>query len=91
MIKVIDFWAAWCGPCKALAPTIDKLTARYSDNENVVIEKVNVDENPDLAREFNVRGIPTLVFLKDGVPVQNLSGVRSETEIAGIIDEMIIQ
>ncbi|MFI3323047.1 MAG: thioredoxin [Rikenellaceae bacterium] len=61
---VIDFWAEWCGPCRMVAPIIDELSKEYEGQ--VVIGKCDVDENDDVAAEFKVRNIPTIVFIKDG-------------------------
>lgn len=61
---VVDFWATWCGPCKAMAPTVDKLAEEYEGK--VVIGKYNIDENSDLANDCHIRSIPTLLFFKDG-------------------------
>lgn len=60
---VVDFWAAWCGPCRAVAPILDKLE---KDNSNIALVKVNVDENPSLATVLGIQSIPTLMFFKDG-------------------------
>jgi len=61
---VVDFWAQWCGPCKMLSPLLDQVA---EERPEVKVVKVNVDENPELAGRFNVRSIPTLIFVKDGV------------------------
>ena len=66
---MVDFWADWCGPCKMLSPVIESLADQYEGK--VLVGKVNVDEEPDLARRFGVMSIPTVVFLKNG---QNLTG-----------------
>ena len=63
-LAMVDFWADWCGPCKMLAPTIDALDKQMGDR--VLVAKVNVDQEPDLARRFGVMSIPTVVFLKNG-------------------------
>ena len=61
---VVDFWAAWCGPCKMVAPEMEKLAAKYDGSVNVV--KVDVDANPDLSRKFNIMSIPTIAFFRPG-------------------------
>lgn len=82
MLKVIDIWAPWCGPCKMMMPTIEKLAAEFNvPDSNVTIEKLNADENPDLVKKYEVRGIPTLLFEKDGKIVARFVGVKQEKEI----------
>lgn len=77
-LKVMKFWADWCGPCKAFAPTVDKLRDEMSDIE---FEYVNVDEQPDLASEMNVGTIPTLVVLRDGEVADTIVGRLPENDI----------
>jgi thioredoxin 1 len=69
---IIDFWAEWCGPCHALKPMFEDLS---KDHKKIRFAKVNVDENPEIALEFSVRGIPTVVFLKKGEEVDRVIGV----------------
>ena len=88
-VEVIDFYADWCGPCKAMSPAIESLMESYSENEGVEIKKMNVDTNPEMAKEFNIRGIPTLVFIKDGVEAYRVSGVQSKAKIVEKIDEIL--
>jgi thioredoxin 1 len=71
-LTLVDFWAEWCGPCKALGPTIDSLADQFEGK--VKVYKLNVDENPDAAQRFKVRGIPTVVLLKGGQVVEQLVG-----------------
>jgi len=84
---VADFFATWCPPCKALAPILDRLAAQYTGKIHFV--KVNTDEAPDLAAEFGIRGIPTLLFFKNGKVVQTLVGLRSETELKTAFDSLL--
>jgi thioredoxin 1 len=78
----IDFWAPWCGPCKALGPILEELNAEMSDK--VAIYKVNVDENTDLAQEHGVQSIPTILVYKDGSLSQTLVGLKTKEELAEI-------
>jgi thioredoxin 1 len=84
-ITVIDFWAEWCGPCRVLGPIVDEVA---KNNRDILIGKVNVDENSDLSQEYGVRGIPTLVFLKNGAVSQKLVGVVSQAKIQEVIDSL---
>ncbi len=71
---LVDFWAPWCGPCKMVGPVVESLAADYDGK--LVVGKVNVDENKDLAVKFGIRGIPTLVIFKDGSEVQRVVGAQ---------------
>lgn len=73
---VVDFWAPWCGPCRAIAATLDKLAGEYEGK--LTIAKVNTDEDPRWAGQFGVQGIPTLIIFKDGKEVKRLVGSRTE-------------
>ena len=76
---LLDFYADWCGPCKTLLPTVEKLAIQHESD--FVIAKVNVDLNPQLAQKFNVRSIPSLFFIKDGAVVENLVGMQTEATL----------
>jgi len=73
---LLDFYADWCGPCQTLLPTVEKLSKEYK--ETVEIRKVNVDENKELAAQFQIRSIPALFFIKDGVIVDKVNGLAPE-------------
>ncbi|MGD0227504.1 MAG: thioredoxin [Terriglobia bacterium] len=80
----LDFWADWCGPCKMLAPTFDRLAEKYG--EQITFAKINVDELPDVANKFGVRSIPTLILLQGGNVVEKVVGLRSEQELAQVLN-----
>ena len=84
---VVDFWAEWCGPCRALAPTLDQLAE--ANNGKIIVVKVNVDEEPDLAMNFNVQSIPTLLFVKNGELQDQLVGNSPLAKLQEIIDKMM--
>lgn len=79
----LDFWANWCGPCKMLGPTFERLADRYGDK--VTFAKVNVDELPEIANKFSIRSIPTLILIQGGSVVETLVGLRSEQELAQLL------
>lgn len=80
---LVDFWAEWCGPCKMIAPVLDEISSENSDKIKIV--KLNVDENPDLARRFEVMSIPTLIVFKDGEIAKRLVGAKNK---AGLLDDL---
>jgi len=83
---LVDFWAEWCGPCKALAPVLDGLATEFKEKIKVV--KVNVDESPNAPQQYKVRGIPTLVFFRDGQLVDQLVGNQPRDAIRGVIEKV---
>jgi thioredoxin 1 len=83
---LLDFYADWCGPCQTLLPTIHKLTEELKDD--VLIKKVNVDEYQDLAASFAIRNIPTLLFFKNGKPVDKHTGLISERNLRDKIERL---
>ena len=81
---VVDFWAEWCGPCKMIAPSLEEISNEMG--EKVTIAKVNIDENPELANQYGVRSIPTLVMFKDGQPASVQVGAKSKGDLAKWIE-----
>ena len=79
---LVDFWATWCGPCRALGPILDEVSDEVS---SVKIVKVNVDEESDLAGEFRIMSIPTMILFKDGKPVEKSVGLLQKNEILDLI------
>ncbi len=83
-LTIVDFWAEWCAPCRMLAPIVEQLAEE--NKGSVIVGKLNVDENPKTATKYGIRGIPTLLFFKDGKVQEQVVGVRSKGEIQGVID-----
>jgi len=84
-VVLVDFWAEWCAPCKRIAPTVDELARDYKGR--AVVAKVNVDENPGMVGRFDIRGIPMLIVLKNGQPVETLVGVQSKDQLTKLLDK----
>ncbi len=82
---MVDFWADWCEPCKNLMPILEKLANQYASQ--MVLAKVNCDEQPQIAAQFGVRSLPTVILVKDGQPVDGFAGVQTESEIVALLQK----
>ena len=84
---LVDFWAEWCGPCKMIAPILDEIASEHAGK--LSIAKLNVDENPDVARRYDVMSIPTLIVFKDGAPQKRLVGAKGKGQLMAELGEFL--
>ena len=84
---VVDFWATWCGPCRALAPVVEEVASEYEGKAEIV--KCNVDDCEEIAAQYSIRSIPSLIFFKDGKAVDRLVGAVPKSEITAKIDALL--
>lgn len=88
-LVMIDFWAVWCGPCQMVAPVVEELSQEYAGR--VKVGKVNTDDNPGIASRFQIMGIPTLLFFKDGKPVDKIVGAAPKQQYKTKIETLLAQ
>ena len=86
-LVMVDFWAAWCGPCQMIAPIIEELAGEYEGKVKVC--KVNTDENPGIASRYQIMGIPALIFFKEGLPIDKIVGAASKKQFQEKIDSLL--
>lgn len=84
---IIDFWAEWCAPCRAIAPIVKELASSYSGKVKVV--KMNIDENPNTPGAYGVRAIPTVLAFKNGVVVEQITGARPRAAFEGMVEKLL--
>jgi thioredoxin 1 len=83
---MLDFWAPWCGPCQMLGPVVEAVAEEFSDK--IDVGKLNVDENKELAQTYGVRGIPTLLFFKEGKEIKRIVGAQNKTLLTQTVSEL---
>jgi thioredoxin 1 len=86
-LVMVDFWAAWCGPCRIIAPTIEELAKEYAGK--IKVAKLNTDENPDIASKYKIMGIPTLIFFKKGEKLDQVVGAVPKSQLKAKIDALL--
>ena len=84
---MVDFWAAWCGPCRAIAPVVEELAADFAGKVKVV--KMNVDENPKTPGQYGIRAIPTLIIFKDGEVADQITGAVSKSHLETALNKLV--
>lgn len=85
---LVDFWAPWCGPCRAIAPVLEELAGEYAGRAKIV--KINVDDHQNTAAKYGVRGIPNLIVFKDGQVAQQIHGAVAKTKLTEALDSVVV-
>ena len=84
---LVDFWAPWCGPCKMISPIVEELAGDYEGK--IKVAKINVDDNQELASQFGIRGIPTVMIFKDGEVANSFVGLRPKEDLASALEAVL--
>lgn len=84
---LVDFWAPWCGPCKMIAPVLEEIAQEYEGKAKIV--KINIDDNQNIAAQFGVRSIPTLILFKNGNEVEKIIGAQGKDKLTALIDSVL--
>jgi len=84
---LVDFWAEWCGPCRMIAPILEQIAAAYKDK--LIVGKVDVDENPQIAAKYRITAIPTMIIFSNGKAVKTITGFREKNALAAEIDAVV--
>lgn len=87
-LVLIDFWAAWCGPCRMQAPILDQLSEEYDEDELKIV-KMDIDENPETPQSFGIMSIPTMLLKKDGEVVEKVVGVHSKDQLKQLVSQYV--
>ncbi|MDV6010986.1 thioredoxin [Haloechinothrix sp. LS1_15] len=84
---LVDFWATWCGPCKTIAPVLEEIASEHSDK--LTIAKLDIDQNPGTARDYQVMSVPTLILFQDGEPVKQIVGAKPKAALLSELSDVI--
>lgn len=87
-VVLVDFWATWCGPCKMMGAVLEGVSKEFSDDDSVNIYKVNVDSEPELAKQFNVSSVPTLAFMKNGEVAKVVNGLQTAPVVKDALETL---
>lgn len=85
---LVDFWATWCGPCKMMAPVLEEVSEEYKDK--LIVGKLDVDENPNIAQEFGIMSIPTLMLFQAGKPVKQIVGFHPKSDLVSQLADIVL-